>query len=261
MASASHDDYASCRSRVTWDLAAEHIAQCYQAFLSAGRRFRDCRGPCLPSRKGLSTGEMSSGVTAAPARVAAPRKGAFEFDLEREAKEGSNQHDEGEGDRTLDGRIDGDGLDDVGDDKDLQAEQDGAADAASCPQKYAACGSPSLRRAAAPPSAIIDPTASRTTPAISNALTTFSIHSSKCIDVQIAVWWVWDLRYGLLAPARSNCRRGSSAMPPSRVNAWGMSSAPMEALDMHITACPAQRRREHEVRTLSPGARRQPLLG
>ena len=74
---------------------------------------------------------------------------------------------------------------DVGDDQDFEAEEDGAADSSSCGFVRLArfCSRQSF---AARARAATDPTASTTTPAISNALTTFSIHSSKCIVVQSA---------------------------------------------------------------------------
>ena len=63
--------------------------------------------------------------------MSAAREGSFEFDLEREAEERWDQHDEGEGERTFDGRIDRDRLDAVGDDQDVQVEQDRLTDPSS----------------------------------------------------------------------------------------------------------------------------------
>ena len=66
-----------------------------------------------------------------PATV--PGHDALELDLEREAEEGPDQHDDPEGGGALDRRVDGHRLDDVGDDQDLEAEQDRLPDLDPCP--------------------------------------------------------------------------------------------------------------------------------
>ena len=57
-------------------------------------------------------------------RPAAPGHDAVELDIEREAEERPNQHDEAERGRVLERLVDGDGEDDVGDDQHFEAEED-----------------------------------------------------------------------------------------------------------------------------------------
>ena len=55
-----------------------------------------------------------------------PRRHAVHLDVQREAQEGPDQDDQPERRRALERLVDGDGQDDVGDDQDLEPEQDGA---------------------------------------------------------------------------------------------------------------------------------------
>src|SRR6185503_9722623 len=63
--------------------------------------------------------------------AAAPRTGAFDLNLQREAEEDADQHDDAEHGDALERRVDDDRPDDVGHDQDLEAEQDAAAEVAS----------------------------------------------------------------------------------------------------------------------------------
>ena len=61
-------------------------------------------------------------------RASAPWQGADQLDLECETNQCSHNDDDSEGERTRDRLLDSDGQDEVGDDENLQTQQDSAAE-------------------------------------------------------------------------------------------------------------------------------------
>ena len=92
---------------------------CYWGRLSVGSRAAGVLAPELTTRPVRLVSRKAPSV---------PWPHAVDLDLEREAQDHSDQHDGPEDDDALDGLVDHDRADDVGDDEHFEAEQDHAAE-------------------------------------------------------------------------------------------------------------------------------------